>query len=104
MLRLEEDNKELSTEFNVRNIGKESLSKDDISILHDLERQNQIVYNDHYVSEFLKCRNNPFYFIHNYCNIGEVGVPILYKPNMMNKKYRRVIKSLYKYHKAILIF
>lgn len=39
----------------------------------------------------------------NYCNISEVGMPQLYLPEMMNKKYRRVVKCLYKYHKCILM-
>ena len=45
--------------FQPKNIIKDQLSKDDIQILHDLERKNKITYNDGYVSEFLKCRNNP---------------------------------------------
>lgn len=91
------------TELQIRSIGKNELSRDDISILHELEKKNQITYKDTYVSEFLKCRNNIFYFIHNYVNIGEVGNPRLYTPDMMNRKYRRVIKSLHKYRKVILM-
>lgn len=89
--------------FQPKNIIKDQLSKDDIQILHDLERKNKITYNDGYVSEFLKCRNNPLYFIHNYCHISEVGTPRLYTKDMMNKKYRRLVKCLYKYHKCILM-
>lgn len=89
--------------FEPKIVGRDKLSQDDISILHDLERNNNITYNDTYVSEFLKCRNNLFYFIHNYCYIGEVGNPLLYSSNIMNRKYRRVIKSLNKYKKIILM-
>lgn len=89
--------------FEPKIVGRDTLSSDDISILHDLERKNNITYNDTYVSEFLKCRNNLFYFIHNYCYIGEVGNPLLYSSDIMNRKYRRVIKSLNKYKKIILM-
>ena len=68
----------IDTEFNPKPIIKNELSKDDIKILHNLEKQNKLTYNDNYVSEFLKCRSNPLYFIHNYCNISEVGTPRLY--------------------------
>lgn len=93
----------IDTEFNPKPIIKNELSKDDIKILHNLEKQNKLTYNDNYVSEFLKCRSNPLYFIHNYCNISEVGTPRLYTKDMMNKKYRRLIKCLYKYHKCLLM-
>ena len=92
-----------NNDVHLRSIGKTELSKDDISILQQLEKQNKVDYEDTYISEFLKCRNNIFYFIHNYCNIGEVGNPLLYEPSMMNRKYRRVIKGLNRYHKAILM-
>jgi len=90
-------------EPSLRPIGKNELNSNDISILHDLERRNQLVYQDDYVSEFLRCRNNILYFIHNYCHIGEVGNPRLYSPDMMNRKYRRVIKSINRYRRAILM-
>lgn len=93
----------INNDVQLRDIGKTELSKSDISILHELEKQNKITYQDTYVSEFLRCRNNIFYFIHNYCNIGEVGNPRLYTADIMNRKYRRVIKSLHRYKKAILM-
>lgn len=92
-----------NNDVHLRNVGKKELTKDDVSILHELEKQNKIDYEDTYISEFLKCRNNIFYFIHNYCSIGEVGNPLLYAADMMSYKYRRVIKGLNRYHKAILM-
>lgn len=89
--------------FSPKKISNDSLTSDDMSILSELERKNHFDYNDSYVSEFLKCRQNPLYFIHNYCHIPEIGGSQLYKKEFMNKKYRRVIKSLNKYHKAILM-
>ena len=98
MVRInDDDGKQPITEFQTRTIGKNELSRDDISILHELERKNNITYQENYVSEFLRCRNNILYFIHNYCSIGEVGNPRLYTPDMMNRKYRRVIKSIHRY-------
>ena len=98
-----DDGTYFNNDVHLQEIGKKELSKNDISILQKLEKQNQIDYEDTYISEFLKCRNNIFYFIHNYCNIGEVGNPLLYSADMMNRKYRRVIKGLHRYHKAILM-
>lgn len=103
MIRNDEDNSEVDLEFKPINVGTKTLSKDDINILQDLEKKNNFVYNDTYVSEFLKCRNSPLYFIHNYCNISETGIPQLYTSDMMNKKYRRVIKSISKYKKCIMM-
>lgn len=98
-----DDGKHPITELQLRSIGKTELSRDDISILQELEKKNKINYQDNYVSEFLRCRSNIFYFLHNYCNIGEVGNPRLYTPDMLNRKYRRVIKSINRYKKAILM-
>lgn len=105
MSKLEEldDGKHPITELSLRSIGKNELSRDDISILHKLEKKNNITYQDNYVSEFLKCRSNIFYFIHNYCNIGEVGNPRLYTSDMLNRKYRRTIKVINRYKKVILM-
>ena len=99
----EDDGSQAITDLEMRPIGKNELSKADVSVLQELEKKNNITYQDSYVSEFLKCRNNIFYFIHKYVNIGEVGNPRLYTPDMMNKKYRRVIKSVHRYKKCILM-
>lgn len=93
----------IDTDFEPTPIIPNQLSKEDQKILGNLERKNKIAYNDYYVSEFLRCRSNPLYFIHNYCNISEVGAPRLYTKDMMNKKYRRLIKCLYRYHKCLLM-
>lgn len=102
-MKLNDDGTNIFSDFHTHNIGKSQLSGDDISLLQELEKKNKIDYNDSFVSEFLKCRNNIFYFIYNYCNIGEVGNPRLYTPDMMSRKYRRVIKSINRYKKAILM-
>lgn len=102
-MKRKDDGTQINTDVHLYDIGKDALSKDDISILHNLEKHNNINYEDSYVNEFLRCRNNIFYFVHNYCHIGEVGNPRLYTPDIMNRKYRRAIKSLHKYKKVIMM-
>ena len=60
-----DDGSYFNNDVHLQTIGKKELSKSDISILQKLEKQNKIDYEDTYISEFLKCRNNIFYFIHN---------------------------------------
>ena len=58
----------IDTDFEPTPIIPNQLSKEDQKILGNLERKNKIAYNDYYVSEFLRCRSNPLYFIHNYAS------------------------------------
>ena len=53
--------------------------------------------------ELIKCRANPLYFIFNYCYIDEGGGKILYSKDRMHNKVRRVVRSIYRYKKAILM-
>jgi hypothetical protein len=53
--------------------------------------------------EIRKCRTNPLYFIHNYCFLDEGGGQVLYKKELMHNKIRRVVRSIYKFKKAILM-
>lgn len=53
--------------------------------------------------EIWKCRTNPLYFIHNYCYLDEGGGQILYSKNLMHNKIRRVIRSVYRFKKCILM-
>lgn len=93
----------IDNKFSPKKISKTELTQDDIILLHDLEKKNKIIYNDSYVSEFLKCRSNPLYFIQKYCYFNESGNPRLYASSLMNKKYRRVIKCLNRYENVILM-
>lgn len=79
------------------------LSTDDKFLLEEIQKQNRVDINDERVVEFLKCRKNPFYFIHNYAQIQEVGGMQLYSKDKMNYKVRRVIKSLFRYHKCMFM-
>jgi hypothetical protein len=53
--------------------------------------------------EIWKCRTNPFYFIHNYCFLDEGGGQTLYKKELMHNKMRRVVRSIFRYKKCILM-
>jgi len=55
--------------------------------------------------EWLNCKKNPFYFIYNYVYIPEHGTggKIKLTSENLNPKMKRVIRALYKYHKAILM-
>ena len=59
MIRKNPDNGTVAdTELELREVGRDKLSSSDTELLHQLERNNKIDYNESYVSEFLKCRNN----------------------------------------------
>ena len=58
---------------------------------------------DAQLSEWLKCRNNPLYFILNYCYIEETGGRIRYTSDKLHPKLRRVVRATVKYHSAIFM-
>lgn len=72
-------------------------------IFANLSGKSKSRIEENYVEEFLKCRQNVLYFIHNYCNLSEIGGFEPYKKEYMNKKFRRTIKILNRYHKCILM-
>ena len=53
--------------------------------------------------EFLRCRQNPLYYILNYVYLPEIGGLMKYDSVRMHKKLRRVVRIIFKYHKAILM-
>ena len=53
--------------------------------------------------EWYKCRQNPLYFIYNYVYIPETGGRLLYAKELMHPKMRRVVRSVFKYHKCVLM-
>ncbi|RLA71972.1 MAG: hypothetical protein DRG78_24475 [Epsilonproteobacteria bacterium] len=53
--------------------------------------------------EFIRCRQNPMYFIYNYVFIPEVGGSLKYSKEVVNYKTEQVIKSVFIHHKAILM-
>jgi hypothetical protein len=54
-----------------------------------------------YALEYLKCRQNPMYFIYNYAYIPEVGSSLLLSREHVHEKFKRVVRSIYRYHKVI---
>lgn len=58
---------------------------------------------DFYAKEWVKCRQNPLYFALNYVIIPEIGGELKLSSELLHPKQIRVIKSVYKYHKAILM-
>jgi hypothetical protein len=53
--------------------------------------------------EFVKCKNNFLYFLHNYVIIPEVGGSVLYTPELMNPKFKRTIQIALKHGRVILL-
>ena len=56
-----------------------------------------------YAKEWYMCRKNPLYFIQNYVLIPQIGGELRYDKNVMHPKMRRVIRTLFKYHRAVLM-
>ena len=55
------------------------------------------------INEWKRCRNNPLYFILNYCYIEETGGERKYTPDLLHPKLRRVVRATVKYHSAMLM-
>lgn len=53
--------------------------------------------------EWIKCQQNPLYFIYNYVHIVETGGSIKFDKEIVHHKMRRTIQSIYNYHNAILM-
>ena len=53
--------------------------------------------------EWFRCRTNIFYFIYNYGYLEEIGGKLKYEAPLMHYKMKRVIKSLYNFHFAVLM-
>ena len=54
-------------------------------------------------AEWFNCRRNPFYFIFNYVSIPEIGGVLKYEEHRMHSKVKQLVRSVYRYHKAILM-
>jgi hypothetical protein len=53
--------------------------------------------------EYIKCKNNFLYFLHNYVKIPEVGGSALYTPELMHTKFKRTIQCSLKFGRVILM-
>lgn len=65
-------------------------------IHQDLTKEKQAL-------EFVKCKNNFLYFLHNYVYLPEVGGSVLYTPDLMNTKFKRTIQIALKHGRVILL-
>lgn len=75
----------------------------DLTSLDFMKKQVAKLSSNEQATEYWNCRRNPFYFIFNYVNIPEVGGILKYEESMMHSKIKRVIKSIYNYHRVILM-
>ena len=58
---------------------------------------------DFYAKEYLKCRQNPLYFIYNYVKIPEIGGSTTLNRDNLHLKMKQTVRVLYRYNKAILM-
>ncbi len=79
------------------------LLKQDYNTLNMLQETNEVDINDYNVNEWMKCRQNPLYFILNYVYFKEYGGKQLYSKQYMHNKLRRVIRVIFRHHMAMLM-
>ena len=53
--------------------------------------------------EVIKCSKNPLYFAQNYVYVEETGGRLKLTSDLVHNKVRRVIRSLYRYHKCVFM-
>jgi len=53
--------------------------------------------------EYIKCKNNFLYFLHNYIKIPETGGSVLYTPDLLHYKFKRTIQCSLKFGRVILM-
>ena len=75
----------------------------DLTSVDFVKKQSEKLSSTEQAAEYWNCRRNPFYFIFNYSYIPEVGGILKYEESMMHDKMKQVIKSLYNYHRVILM-
>lgn len=80
-----------------------TLLKQDEQTLNMIQETNKVDINDYNVSEWIKCRQNPLYFILNYVYFQEIGGKRKYDKELLHDKLRRVVRAVYRYHMVILL-
>ena len=75
----------------------------DKQTLNTIQETNGIDITDERVSEWIKCRQNPLYFILNYVYFQEFGGKQLYSKEYMHAKFRRTVRTVFRYHMVILM-
>jgi len=80
-----------------------SLLNTDKQTLNTIQEENGVDITDERVSEWIKCRENPLYFILNYVYFQEFGGKQLYSKEYMHTKFRRTVRAVFRYHMVILM-
>ncbi len=75
----------------------------DQRILNMIQETNKVDITDYNVSEWVKCRQNPLYFILNYVYFQEIGGKRKYNKDLLHDKFRRVVRAVFKYHMVLLL-
>jgi len=88
----EQNNKILSSLLNI-----------DRQTLNTIQETNGIDITEYKVSEWIKCRQNPLYFILNYVYFEEFGGKQLYTTEFLHSKFRRTVRIIFRYHMGILM-
>ncbi len=91
------------TQQSTNSVINEMLLKQDYQTLNVIQEQNGIDIADYNVNEWIKCRQNPLYYILNYVYFQEIGGKRKYDNDLLHPKLRRVIRSVFIYHMAILL-
>jgi hypothetical protein len=79
------------------------MSTQDYNSLNMIQETNGVDINDYNVSEWIKCRQNPLYFILNYVYFKEYGGKQLYTKEFLHNKLRRVVRTVFRHHMAMLM-
>jgi len=87
----------------VLNVNNTTLTPTDYQTLNLIQENNHIDINEHYVSEWIKCRQNPLYYMFNYVYFQEIGGKQQYSRETLHKKLRRVVRSVFRFHTVLLI-
>jgi len=75
----------------------------DYQSLNMLQETNCVDITDYNVNEWIKCRQNPLYFILNYVYFKEYGGKQLYIKEFLHPKLRRVVRIIFRHHMAMLM-
>jgi hypothetical protein len=93
----------MSGQLNIIPAPQNVLSTQDYNSLNIIQEDSGIDITDYNVNEWLKCRQNPLYFILNYVYFKEYGGKQLYTSKFLHSKLRRVVRIIFKYHMAMLM-
>jgi hypothetical protein len=75
----------------------------DYQSLNMLQETNEVDITEYNVNEWIKCRQNPLYFILNYVYFKEYGGKQLYTKEFLHPKLRRVVRTIFRHHMAMLM-